>query len=221
MGSTSLRVVLGELLERRRSESDGEGQVSQPHTSHLIVPVCHSPPFVTAHRLSQPTVCHGPPFVTARRLSRPAVCHTPLVVHLSHAHDPCVGALAGNPRTPYCDPWENRTWSEENGWSGWNCLDEPPGVFSLKKWRLLHLLSQKVASPPPFVSKSGVSSTFCLKKWRRLHLLSQKVASPPPFVSKSGVSSTFSLKKWRLLHLLSQKVASPPLGVAESSHAHK
>ena len=39
-----------------------------------------------------------------------------------------------------------------------------PATFCLKKWRLLHFLSQKVASPPPFVSKSGVSSTFCLKK---------------------------------------------------------
>lgn len=55
VGSTSLRVVLGELLERRRSESDGEGQVSQFHSSHLIVPVCHSAPFVTARRLSHPT----------------------------------------------------------------------------------------------------------------------------------------------------------------------
>ena len=37
---------------------------------------------------------------------------------------------------------------------------------------LSRLLSQKVAPPPPFVSKSGVSSTFCLKTWRLLHLLS-------------------------------------------------
>ena len=37
---------------------------------------------------------------------------------------------------------------------------------------LSRLLSQKVAPPPPFVSKSGVSSTFCLKTWRLLHRLS-------------------------------------------------
>ena len=68
------------------------------------------------------------------------------------------------------------------------CLEKvaSPPPFISKRWRLLHRLSQK----------SGVSSTFCLKK----------VASPPPFVSK----------RWRLLHLLSQKVASPPPCVSKS-----
>ena len=41
---------------------------------------------------------------------------------------------------------------------GRGCQNHKGGAsstFCLKKWRLLHLLSQKVASPPPFVSKSG------------------------------------------------------------------
>ena len=42
---------------------------------------------------------------------------------------------------------------------GRGCQNHKGGAsstFCLKKWRLLHLLSQKVASPPPFVSKSGM-----------------------------------------------------------------
>ena len=42
------------------------------------------------------------------------------------------------------------------------------------------VFSKKVASPPPFVSKSGVSSTFCLNKWRLLHLLSPLRRSSRP-----------------------------------------
>ena len=57
-------------------------------------------------------------------------------------------------------------------------------IFGLRRLR-----ASSFEAPPPFVLKSGVSSTFCLKKWRLLHLF-RRTAAP------SG-RLRMSARRWR------------------------
>ena len=67
------------------------------------------------------------------------------------------------------------------------------------------VFSKKVASPPPFVSKSGVSSTFCLKKRRLLHLFRsagvdltlddfKRIAATTPFIADLKPSGKYVME---------------------------